>query len=140
MGDGSGLDHADAVPCRTLMAVLDLTHRLRFAPIASGLSVAGERGTLAGSFRATPLAGKLRAKTGTLDGVSGLAGFVVDGRPLTFALLLNGAFGEAAAFSLRESMATTIGQFPQTTGGDGLVPTPSEPIAPRACPHVARAC
>ncbi len=140
MGDGSGLDHADAVPCRTLMAVLDLTRRPRFGPIRRGLSIAAVRGTLAASFHDTPLAGKLQAKTGTLDGVSGLAGFVADGRPLTFALLLSGTFGEATAASLRESMATTIGQFPQTDAGDTLVPTPSEPIAPRACPHVARAC
>lgn len=125
--DGSGLSHTDAVTCRTLIAVLGLTVRPQFAPVRDGLAIAAQRGTLATRFRNTPLAGNLRAKTGTLDGVSGLAGFVTSDRPLDFALIVNGTFGESAAFAIREAMATTIASFPQTTNAATLVPAPNAP-------------
>jgi D-alanyl-D-alanine carboxypeptidase/D-alanyl-D-alanine-endopeptidase (penicillin-binding protein 4) len=122
------------------MAVLALTDRPQFAAIRDGLTIAATRGTLATRFQGTPLAGNLRAKTGTLTGVSGLAGFVTADRPLTFALLLNGAFGQATGFARREAMATAIAGFPQTAGGGELVPAPNAPIPPRACPRGERAC
>ena len=125
--DGSGLSHTDAVTCRTLIAVLGLTVRTQFAPVRDGLAIAAQRGTLATRFRDTPLAGNLRAKTGTLDGVSGLAGFVTSDRPLDFALIVNGTFGESTAFAIREAMATTIASFPQTTNVTTLVPAPNAP-------------
>jgi len=131
--DGSGLSTDDHLRCSTLLEVLGLTARPRFAPIADALPIAATRGTLATELKGTPLADNLRGKTGTLAGVSGLAGFVTADRPLTFALLVNGAFGESGAFAIRESMATTIQSF-----GSGfplsLVPAPNRPIAPRACP------
>ncbi len=125
--DGSGLSHTDAVTCRTLIEVLGLTVRPQFAPVRDGLAIAAQRGTLATRFRSTPLAGNLRAKTGTLDGVSGLGGFVTSDRPLEFALLVNGTFGESTAFAIREAMATTIAGFPQTTNAATLVPAPNAP-------------
>ena len=140
MVDGSGLSRTDAVPCQTLQAILQLTVRPRFAPIRDALAIAGQRGTLATRFKNTPLAGNLQAKTGTLSGVSGLAGFVKSDRPLTFSILLNGTFGESTAFALRETMARTIASFPQTTAGAALVPAPNAPIPPRACPSAEPAC
>lgn len=60
-------------------------------PLLDYLPVAGGTGTLAGRFNEGERrgAGWVRAKTGTLDGVSALAGYVTsaDGRVLTFALL-----------------------------------------------------
>lgn len=140
MVDGSGLSRTDTVPCQTLQAVLGLTARSKFAPIRDALAIAGQRGTLATRFQNTPLVGNLQAKTGTLSGVSGLAGFVSSDRPLTFSILLNGAFGESTAFALRETMATTIAGFPQTAAGSALVPAPNAPIPPRACPRAEPAC
>jgi D-alanyl-D-alanine carboxypeptidase/D-alanyl-D-alanine-endopeptidase (penicillin-binding protein 4) len=103
MVDGSGLSTDDRVPPRLLGAVLgaaaapaegpDDTEFLR--PIISGLPVAGGDGTLTDRFgKGTSAAGRgvVRAKTGTLTGVSSLAGVVtdVDGRLLVFALMSNG--------------------------------------------------
>ncbi len=138
--DGSGLSADDALRCATLVDVLDLTRRPAFRAIRNGLSVAGERGTLAPRLRGTPLAGNLRAKTGTLAGVSALAGFVDADRPLTFALLLNGSFGESTAFSLRETMAGIIQGYPGVADPAALVPAPGAPIPPRACPDAEAAC
>ena len=88
----------------------------------------------------TPLAGNLRAKTGTLSGVSGLAGYVTSDRPLRFSLLLNGTFGESAALALREAVAATIASYPNVPGGVAVVPEPFAPIPPRACPTRPSPC
>jgi D-alanyl-D-alanine carboxypeptidase/D-alanyl-D-alanine-endopeptidase (penicillin-binding protein 4) len=103
MADGSGLSTDDRVPPRLLGAVLgaaaapaegpDDTEFLR--PIISGLPVAGGDGTLTDRFgNGISAAGRgvVRAKTGTLTGVSSLAGVVtdVDGRLLVFAMMSNG--------------------------------------------------
>ena len=102
--DGSGLSVQNRVPARLLGAVLAAaaapaagprtTEPLR--PIISGLPVAGGDGTLVDRFaRSTDSAagrGVVRAKTGTLTGVSSLAGVVTDtdDRLLVFAFLSNG--------------------------------------------------
>ena len=102
--DGSGLSTADRVPAQLLGAVLAEaaapaqgardTQFLR--PIVTGLPVAGGDGTLVDRFaNGSPSAsgrGVVRAKTGTLTGVSSLAGIVTDadGRLLVFALMSNG--------------------------------------------------
>jgi D-alanyl-D-alanine carboxypeptidase/D-alanyl-D-alanine-endopeptidase (penicillin-binding protein 4) len=102
--DGSGLSFDDKVPAQLLGAVLAQaaapaqgardTQFLR--PILTGLPVAGGDGTLADRFASgSPSAsgrGVVRAKTGTLTGVSSLAGIVTDadGRLLVFALMSNG--------------------------------------------------
>jgi D-alanyl-D-alanine carboxypeptidase/D-alanyl-D-alanine-endopeptidase (penicillin-binding protein 4) len=95
MKDGSGLAAADRLSPATLVALLRLVSGtgpagaapLRF--IAGALPVGGWSGTLAERFAVGPTAraaGRVRAKTGTLSGVSTLAGFVHDrsGRLLVF--------------------------------------------------------
>ena len=57
-------------------------------PVLTGLPVAGFTGSLAYRFDQAPAGrGLVRAKTGTLSGVSGLAGVATDreGTPLVFA-------------------------------------------------------
>lgn len=95
--DGSGLSQENKVASITLAGVLVGAARRSdsvFGPIASGLPVAGETGTLADRFRGRGAAiarGNVRAKTGTLSSVVGLAGTVkdADGRVLVFAVLGN---------------------------------------------------
>jgi serine-type D-Ala-D-Ala carboxypeptidase/endopeptidase (penicillin-binding protein 4) len=86
--DGSGLDDGDAVTCRALVEVLQLSERPEFAALRSGLPVAGESGTLFDRF--LELDGRLAAKTGSLSQVTALAGFLTGGpggRELTFAFI-----------------------------------------------------
>lgn len=75
--DGSGLSPENRVTCRVLVA--SLTRAETGAQLRAALPVAGETGTLFDRFLDTPLVGSLRAKTGSLNTVAGLAGFVVDG-------------------------------------------------------------
>jgi D-alanyl-D-alanine carboxypeptidase/D-alanyl-D-alanine-endopeptidase (penicillin-binding protein 4) len=66
----------------------------RLAAILTGLPVAGFSGTLSGRFGglASAGAGLIRAKTGTLDGVVALAGYLQDnsGATLVFATIVTG--------------------------------------------------
>jgi D-alanyl-D-alanine carboxypeptidase/D-alanyl-D-alanine-endopeptidase (penicillin-binding protein 4) len=139
--DGSGLAHDNRLTCTTLLDVLTVDARPRFGAVADGLAIAGRRGTLALSLRGTPLEDNLRAKTGTLAGVSGLAGFVRSDRPLTFALLLGGGFGQNAGYALREGMAADIAAYPAVTDAATLVPEPNAPIpASTGAGNGTRAC
>ena len=106
VADGSGMSDDDRVTCRLLTAALSL----RGAVIADGLAVAGRSGTLRTRFRGTELEGRLRAKTGSLDGVSGLAGFLdtEDGRRLTFALLVNGLPITNSGRSIQDEFALAL--------------------------------
>jgi D-alanyl-D-alanine carboxypeptidase/D-alanyl-D-alanine-endopeptidase (penicillin-binding protein 4) len=125
--DGSGLDHTNHVTCRALAAVLNLAATPRFQTILDGLPIAGEQGTLALRLQNTTLAGKLRAKTGSLDGVSALAGLLDAGRPLRFALIANDPNipNEAAADGIRELFAGVLASFPDAPAPDALVPAPA---------------
>jgi serine-type D-Ala-D-Ala carboxypeptidase/endopeptidase (penicillin-binding protein 4) len=102
MVDGSGLSTADQVPARLLGQIMAAAsgpasdpRSAKLRPLLGGLPVAGGDGTLDDRFDngdATAGRGFVRAKTGTLTGVSTLAGVVTDddGRLLTFALMSNG--------------------------------------------------
>ncbi len=127
MIDGSGLSHDDRVTCRALTAALDLAHRPEYASLLDGLPVAGRTGTLADEMLGTTLVGNLRGKTGFLDGVTGLVGVVDLGRPVRFAFVVDGAFGEGQAIRLRSRLAQLIGQYPRAPAADALVPAPDPP-------------
>ena len=95
--DGSGLSRDDRIAPAALAALVrlaTLSAHPELRPVVAGLPVAGFTGTLATHFggRATHrFAGVVRAKTGTLAGVTSLAGTVVDadGRLLVFAFVSN---------------------------------------------------
>ena len=82
--DTSGLGRGSVVPARVLGELLALAaapDQARLRPMLEGLPVAAFTGTLADRFDTAPTraaAGVVRAKTGTLTGVSALAGTTVD--------------------------------------------------------------
>ncbi len=88
--DGSGLSRSDRLTCGLLTALLGEAGT--GSALDRSLAVAGRTGSLTERFLGTPLVGRLRGKTGSLNGVETLAGVVETdaGRALSFAFLLNG--------------------------------------------------
>ena len=80
----------------------------------SSLGVAGEDGTVRTRFGNSNVEGLLRAKTGSLDGVTSLAGYVpsADGEIIAFAILLNDhkvKFGRMTGWA--DQIALAISRF-----------------------------
>jgi D-alanyl-D-alanine carboxypeptidase/D-alanyl-D-alanine-endopeptidase (penicillin-binding protein 4) len=93
LADGSGLSRYNYVTSEALVRILqvmrgDARHASVF--IAS-LPVAGRDGTLARRLAGTAAEGKVRAKTGTVDNVRAIAGYVetADGDTLVFSMIAN---------------------------------------------------
>ncbi|HEY3810320.1 MAG TPA: D-alanyl-D-alanine carboxypeptidase [Acidimicrobiales bacterium] len=130
--DGSGLDRGDRVTCNLLLA--DLEHMGSTGPLARGLPIAGQTGTLRSRMVGTPAAGRVLAKTGTLDDVVALSGFVrpgsgvtipgaVLGQPLVFTLVLDGVPTLGAGRAVADQIGVALATYPQ-------LPKPAE-IEPR---------
>jgi D-alanyl-D-alanine carboxypeptidase/D-alanyl-D-alanine-endopeptidase (penicillin-binding protein 4) len=120
--DGSGLDRHDRLTCSLVVA--DLEHVTASGVLAQGLPVADRTGTLRGRFAGTPAAGRLRAKTGTLQDVSALSGFVLPrpgatvagtalGEPIVFSLILNGVPGDSTGPAIGDQVGAALAAYPR---------------------------
>lgn len=90
--EGSGLSRGDLVTPHAMTRVLErLSQRADAPAVRDTLPVAGMDGTLQARMKGTPAEGNVRAKTGTLSGVRGLAGYVstAAGKRLAFTIFLN---------------------------------------------------
>ncbi|HET6213191.1 MAG TPA: D-alanyl-D-alanine carboxypeptidase/D-alanyl-D-alanine-endopeptidase [Micromonosporaceae bacterium] len=119
LADGSGLSKNNRITPALLTAVLTLAARSdhpELHGLFSGLPVAGYSGTLKDRYRSAgpsrPGAGVVRAKTGTLTGVSAISGIVVtrDGRLLAFAVLADDVTpgGQFPAQDALDKITTTL--------------------------------
>jgi D-alanyl-D-alanine carboxypeptidase/D-alanyl-D-alanine-endopeptidase (penicillin-binding protein 4) len=109
--DGSGLSRANRVSARVLVEALRRGEAAFDAgpELLAGLPIAGLDGTL--ERRAEGARGRVRAKTGSLDGVTSLAGFARSerGRDLVFALIVNAPrHGDAAASAALDAVAAAL--------------------------------
>ncbi len=93
MKNGSGLNDANRFSARQVVTLLrEMWRRFPLMPeFASALAVAGKDGTIRWRMEGSEAAGRLRAKTGTLENVVSLSGIVESrgGRRLAFAILVN---------------------------------------------------
>jgi D-alanyl-D-alanine carboxypeptidase/D-alanyl-D-alanine-endopeptidase (penicillin-binding protein 4) len=111
--DGSGLSHSDRTSPRAIVTLLNaLSGTPTGEVLRSDLAVAGHSGTLALRMRATTAAGRCQAKTGTLNGVSNLAGWChsLGGDTLAFAFFIDGDALETAHL-LQDNMTITIAGY-----------------------------
>jgi serine-type D-Ala-D-Ala carboxypeptidase/endopeptidase (penicillin-binding protein 4) len=115
--NGSGLYDADRFSARALAGVLrgvylDASVRPEFL---SMLAVGGVDGTIDSRYQGSSTKGYVRAKTGTLDDVAALSGYVLDRRgerPIVFSILVNKASGYvSAARGWQEKIVTIIADF-----------------------------
>jgi D-alanyl-D-alanine carboxypeptidase/D-alanyl-D-alanine-endopeptidase (penicillin-binding protein 4) len=113
MGDGSGLDPGDRATCPSLLAALDMGDRSGFGAISNGLAIAGRSGTLVNRFRATPLAGHLAAKTGSIDCAVAMVGRLDLKAPVRFALIVNGPCDYNAAIAYEDRVANALATYPE---------------------------
>lgn len=93
LDDGCGLSHENRISADAFIRILerDFYGRNRDAYIAT-LPVAGRDGTLKERFKRSDLRGRVFAKTGFIDTVSALSGYLKakDGRFYAFSILMNG--------------------------------------------------
>ncbi|MGI8685279.1 MAG: D-alanyl-D-alanine carboxypeptidase/D-alanyl-D-alanine endopeptidase [Acidimicrobiales bacterium] len=122
--DGSGLDRSDRASCGLVMAALDSSGPT--GVLVAGFPVAARDGTLAKRFGGgNPAAGRLRAKTGALDGVVGLSGYVdapAGGEPLGFSLLVNDLPRDALGRALQEQVGAILAGYPEAPAPEALAP------------------
>ena len=97
--NGSGLSRATHITVLQMAKVLSEAYHSRYAPeFIASLPLAGVDGTLRRRMKTSP-AGSVRLKTGHLDGVSGVAGYVTTPAGKTFVLvcLVNDARTDSGA-------------------------------------------
>lgn len=112
--DGSGLSRDNKVNPTQMMQVLDYAFHdspTREEFIAS-LPIAGIDGTL--KHRLYNVSGRVRAKTGTMQGVVSLAGYVMDKEkePIAFVIIVNGHNGNIWKYrEMEDKIVTALANF-----------------------------
>jgi D-alanyl-D-alanine carboxypeptidase/D-alanyl-D-alanine-endopeptidase (penicillin-binding protein 4) len=111
--DGSGLSHLDSTsPHQVVSLLTSLAHSPLGTTLRNDLAIAGHTGTLAKRMRHTPASGRCQAKTGTLIGVSNLAGYcqAQNGDILAFAFFTDG-IEEGEAHTIQDNMTITLARY-----------------------------
>ena len=116
LADGSGVSRYDLITPDLVIELLKEMHRdFRVqAEYQASLPIAGLDGSLKYRMRDTPAANKLRAKTGTLSGVSALAGYTTtaDGELLAFSMVMEHFVGSSSAIrKVQDRIGAAISGF-----------------------------
>ncbi|NJK89645.1 MAG: D-alanyl-D-alanine carboxypeptidase/D-alanyl-D-alanine-endopeptidase [Myxococcales bacterium] len=124
LGNGSGLNDVNRVTPALVTDVLAHMYRrfdLRPEFVAS-LAVAGQSGTIGSRFADTPAVSRIRAKTGTLTGVSTLSGYVVTRTEevLAFSIMMNNYDGSARdIWRVQDRIGVVLSGHPEYGGREG---------------------
>jgi serine-type D-Ala-D-Ala carboxypeptidase/endopeptidase (penicillin-binding protein 4) len=112
--DGSGLAAGNLVTPHAFAQLLAYMHRHpKGAPFVAALPHAGQPGSLLKRFVGTPLEGRVIAKTGSIDRVNSLSGYIEqpNGRTVTFSVQANGhAVPYAQMLAQIDSVVVEIGK------------------------------
>ncbi len=118
--DGSGLSAGSRVSAATFVDIID---RMAASPVWTeywgSLPEAGRRGEL-GRMYNSPAAGNLRAKTGTIEGVSALTGMVRSrtGERLAFSLVVNGTRSNSRAKATENQVGVLLASLSRAVAAD----------------------
>jgi D-alanyl-D-alanine carboxypeptidase/D-alanyl-D-alanine-endopeptidase (penicillin-binding protein 4) len=127
VADGSGLAAENRVTCELVQAILEGAGTE--SDLADGLPVAGQTGTLSRRFVDSPVEGRLRAKTGTLNQVTALAGYLLTtpGATVTFSFIANlppELRVDEDDLALQDELALTLARYPEGPSLEELGPQP----------------
>jgi D-alanyl-D-alanine carboxypeptidase/D-alanyl-D-alanine-endopeptidase (penicillin-binding protein 4) len=109
IADGSGLSGLDRMTPKALVTILQRgwTNREIRSVLFGVFPVSGRDGTLEDRMDRPPARGNVRAKTGTLNGVSALSGYVRE--RYAFAILVNApGLSSYAAHAAQDRFATVL--------------------------------
>ena len=112
--DGSGLSRHNLVTPSAVVQLYNYMGKSRFAQAwRDSLTIGGVDGTLRNRFRGTRAQGNVRGKTGTIDQVSALSGYVrtASGEELAFSMVVNGVPENSTRVSLIDEMAIALANF-----------------------------
>ncbi len=123
--DASGLSRHDLVTPRAIVALLSFAQQQSwFGPYSASLPVAGLDGTLEDRMKNTLAAGRIHAKTGSVEHVRTLSGFAdtPGGRRVIFSFLSNNQGGKSreAADALTGLCVAMLEEFNVTSPKRGL--------------------
>lgn len=117
--DGSGLSRHNLVTPAALVQVYRyMAAQSRNSAVwMSAQPVAGVDGTLRNRFKGTRAAGNVLAKTGTIDQVSALSGYVTTatGERLVFSVIVNGVAGGSTRTSVIDEIVGQLAAFSGST-------------------------
>jgi D-alanyl-D-alanine carboxypeptidase/D-alanyl-D-alanine-endopeptidase (penicillin-binding protein 4) len=117
--EGSGLSRKNAATPHAIVQLLVHMSKHRAArEWMDSLPIGGVDGSLKGRFTAGPLKGNVRAKTGSLQHVAALSGYVhtASGDPLAFSILVNEFVVEGSGSARREidALVEALGTYTGT--------------------------
>lgn len=118
--DGSGISHANLIPANEITKLLYLAQSEKWFPaFQHSLPVAGAKdrmigGTLRNRLKDEALVNKIQAKTGSLTGVSTLAGYVktASGETLIFTILLNNLLDDREGRKVEDQIVKILSKQP----------------------------
>ena len=136
--DGSGLSRLDEVTPRLLVETL--TASVKTPGFAVALPIGGFDGTLRGRFVKTSAEGNVRAKTGTLLGVSALSGYLTTkaGEKLVFSILMNHFDRATGATAARQTQDAIVLALMDTPRANPTLEKAAPPKKPAPAPKKKR--
>jgi D-alanyl-D-alanine carboxypeptidase/D-alanyl-D-alanine-endopeptidase (penicillin-binding protein 4) len=119
--DGSGVSHYNLITADQLVQLLvSISKRPEMFPrFYASLPIAGVDGTLQDRMKTSSAAGNLRAKTGTINGVSTLSGYVQsrDGEMIAFSMMMQNFVIPAVSYrSAQDKIGELLASFSRRQG------------------------
>ena len=124
LADGSGLSPYNYLSAELLVRLLQYVYNTPklFSYIQPALPVAGIDGTLKDRMKKTPAQGNIWAKTGTLTGVSSLAGYALaaNGHMLAFAIINQGVRNNRVGRDFQDRFCIRLCSPPLSSQGNSI--------------------
>ncbi|MDQ3129445.1 MAG: D-alanyl-D-alanine carboxypeptidase/D-alanyl-D-alanine-endopeptidase, partial [Acidobacteriota bacterium] len=113
--DGSGLSRHNLVTANAnVQLYIYMAKQSRYAQAwRDSLTIGGTDGTLQNRFKNTAAAGNVRGKTGTIDQVSALSGYVTtaSGEPMVFSIIVNGVTDSRIRSAAIDEIVVSLANF-----------------------------